>query len=34
MHRQGYSGREQDTYGTLLACGDLLLTTTLPTRWR
>lgn len=25
MHRQGYSGREQDTYGTLLACGDLLL---------
>jgi hypothetical protein len=25
MLRQGYSGREQDTYGTLLACGDLLL---------
>jgi hypothetical protein len=25
MHQQGYSGREQDTYGTLLACGDLLL---------
>jgi hypothetical protein len=25
MHRQGYSGREQDTYGTLLGCGDLLL---------
>jgi hypothetical protein len=25
MHKQGYSGREQDTYGTLLACGDLLL---------
>jgi hypothetical protein len=25
MLRQGYAGREQDTYGTLLACGDLLL---------
>jgi hypothetical protein len=25
MLRLGYSGREQDTYGTLLACGDLLL---------
>jgi hypothetical protein len=25
MLAQGYSGREQDTYGTLLACGDLLL---------
>lgn len=25
MLRQGYSGREQDQYGTLLACGDLLL---------
>jgi hypothetical protein len=25
MLRQGYSGREQDTYGTLLSCGDLLL---------
>jgi hypothetical protein len=30
MHRQGYSGREQDTYGTLLACGDLLLYDTGP----
>jgi hypothetical protein len=25
MLDQGYSGREQDTYGTLLACGDLAL---------
>jgi hypothetical protein len=25
MNAQGYTGREQDTYGTLLACGDLLL---------
>ncbi|HEX8400503.1 MAG TPA: hypothetical protein VF628_02240 [Allosphingosinicella sp.] len=25
MLRQGYAGREQDTYGTLLACGDLIL---------
>jgi hypothetical protein len=25
MLKQGYAGREQDTYGTLLACGDLLL---------
>jgi hypothetical protein len=25
MLRQGYSGREQDTYGTLLACGDMML---------
>jgi len=25
MLTQGYNGREQDTYGTLLACGDLLL---------
>jgi energy-coupling factor transporter ATP-binding protein EcfA2 len=25
MLAQGYAGREQDTYGTLLACGDLLL---------
>jgi hypothetical protein len=25
MLKQGYAGREQDTYGTLLACGDLLM---------
>lgn len=25
MLAQGYTGREQDTYGTLLACGDLML---------
>jgi hypothetical protein len=32
MHLQGYSGREQDTYGTLLACGDLLLFDAAPDR--
>jgi hypothetical protein len=30
MLRQGYSGREQDTYGTLLACGDLMLHDDIP----
>lgn len=30
MLRQGYTGREQDTYGTLLACGDLLLNDAAP----
>lgn len=30
MLRQGYAGREQDTYGTLLACGDLLLHEAVP----
>lgn len=30
MLAQGYQGREQDTYGTLLACGDLLLHDTEP----
>lgn len=32
MLRQGYSGREQDTYGTLLACGDLMLYDDVPDR--
>ncbi|WP_414902476.1 hypothetical protein ACMT1E_04400 [Sphingomonas flavalba] len=32
MLRQGYSGREQDTYGTLLACGDLLTHDSAPDR--
>jgi hypothetical protein len=31
MMAQGYSGREQNTYGTLLACGDLLLHDLAPT---
>lgn len=30
MLRQGYAGREQDTYGTLLACGDLALYNDVP----
>lgn len=30
MLAQGYSGREQDTYGTLLACGDLALHDSMP----
>lgn len=30
MLKQGYTGREQDTYGTLLACGDLLLYSDVP----
>jgi hypothetical protein len=30
MLEQGYAGREQDTYGTLLACGDLLLNDAAP----
>jgi hypothetical protein len=30
MLAQGYSGREQDTYGTLLACGDMLLNDDAP----
>lgn len=30
MFNQGYTGREQDTYGTLLAAGDLLLHESVP----
>ncbi len=30
MLAQGYAGREQDTYGTLLACGDLLFYDSAP----
>lgn len=30
MLKQGYDGREQDQYGTLLACGDLLLHDDVP----